>query len=125
MIVKGNPQKSKLINHAIQFNGPMYQVCLLTFALSQTFSFQTKIFNSDEISILVRWILSLEPSPVNEMISLILKRRKLAEEIPSDINLKLPDGTQKSLKDLFHGKPNDLLAAFRASKWTIPQVHSS
>ena len=65
----------------------------------------------------------MEPSPVNEMISIILKRRNLSEQIPSDINLKLPDGTQKPLKDLFQGKPNELLAAFRASKWTIPQVY--
>ncbi len=26
MIVKGEPAKSKLINHAISFQGPMYQV---------------------------------------------------------------------------------------------------
>jgi hypothetical protein len=56
------------------------------------------------------------------MISLILKRRKLAQSIQSDIKLKLPDGTQKFLRDLFQGKPNDLLASFRASKWTIPHV---
>jgi len=29
MIVKGCPEKSKLLNHAVQFNGPMYQVCFI------------------------------------------------------------------------------------------------
>lgn len=28
MIVKGFPGKSFLLNHAVSFNGPMYQVCL-------------------------------------------------------------------------------------------------
>jgi hypothetical protein len=28
MIVKGNPNKSKLLNHAVSFHGPMYQVIL-------------------------------------------------------------------------------------------------
>ncbi len=31
MIVKGYPEKSKFINHAIQFNGPMYQVCFFIY----------------------------------------------------------------------------------------------
>jgi hypothetical protein len=57
------------------------------------------------------------------MISLILKRRTLAQLIECDIKLKLPNGKDKFLKDLFQGKPNDLLSAFRASKWTIPHVH--
>ena len=26
MIVKGNPHQSKLLNHAVSFHGPMYQV---------------------------------------------------------------------------------------------------
>ncbi len=56
------------------------------------------------------------------MISLILKRRKLSRQIQSDIKLKLPNGSSQFLKDLFQEKPNDLLAAFRASKWTIPYV---
>jgi len=103
MIVMGNPGKSKLLNHAISFNGPMYQ-----------------IFNADEISIITRWILSLAPSTVNDVISLILKRRKLSQNIQSDLQLKLPDGSNKSLKHLFQGQPQQLLAAFRASQWTIP-----
>lgn len=59
---------------------------------------------------------------MNEFISILLQRRKLAEEIPLDITLKLPDGSNKSLKDLFQGQPQEFLSALRASKWTIPQV---
>lgn len=58
------------------------------------------------------------------MISLVLKRRNLAENIQSYMKLKLPDGSEKRLIDLFQGQPEQLLAAFRASKWTIPHVNS-
>ncbi|CAF3349671.1 unnamed protein product [Rotaria sp. Silwood1] len=79
------------------------------------------VFNADELSIITRWILSLAPSTVNDMLSIVVKRRQLSEQIQSDITLKLPDGSEKLLRDLFQGKPNDLLSAFRASRWTIPE----
>lgn len=47
------------------------------------------------------------------MLSLILQCRKLGEQIQSDIKLKLPDGTQKRLREFFQEKPIDLLSAFR------------
>jgi hypothetical protein len=56
------------------------------------------------------------------MLSLVIQRRKLGEQIQSDIKLKLPDGSKKLLRELFEGKPDDLLSAFRASQWTIPGV---
>ena len=58
------------------------------------------------------------------MISLVLKRRKLAENIRLDMKLKLPGGSEKRLIDLFQGQPEELLATFSASKWTIPHVNS-
>ncbi|CAF1333276.1 unnamed protein product [Adineta steineri] len=54
------------------------------------------------------------------MLSLVLQRRKMAENIQGDIMLKLPDGSKKSMRHLFGGNIADLLAAFRASEWTIP-----
>jgi hypothetical protein len=105
MIVKGEPSASKLLNHAVSFHGPMYQ-----------------IFNADELTIISRWVLSLAPSTINNMLSLVLQRRKLGEKIKDDVTLKSPDGTTHLLRDLFTGKPADLLAAFRASKWTMPFV---
>jgi hypothetical protein len=56
------------------------------------------------------------------MLSLIIQRRKLGQQIQSDIKLKLPDQSEKLLTELFKGKPDDLLSAFRASRWTIPAV---
>ena len=106
LIVKGDPGKSKLLNHAVSFEGPMYQ-----------------IFDADELAIITRWILSLAPSTLNDMLSLIIQRRKLGRNIAADVKLKLPDGTEQTLRELFDGKPADLLAAFRASKWTIAAVN--
>lgn len=40
MIVKGNPGESFLLNHAVSFNGPMYQVYILSF-----FFFLIKLFH--------------------------------------------------------------------------------
>ncbi len=62
------------------------------------------------------------PSTVNDMLSLVVQRHRLGEKIESNIKLKLPDGSKKLLRELFQGKPADLLAAFRASQWTIPAV---
>ncbi|CAF1347298.1 unnamed protein product [Rotaria sordida] len=103
MISKGHPEKSKLLSHAVSFQGPMYQ-----------------IFNADELSIITRWILSLSQSTVNDMISVVVQRRRLSEQIESDIKLKLPDQSERLLRELLQGKPNDLLWAFRATQWTIP-----
>lgn len=106
-IVKGHPEQSLLLTHAISFHGPMYQ-----------------IFNCDELIIICRWILSLASSTVNQFISLILKKRNSIHLISPDIKLILPNQEEKLLRDLFLGNPNDLLAAFRTSKWTIPFVIS-
>jgi hypothetical protein len=57
------------------------------------------------------------------MISLIVQRKKLGQQIESDIQLKLPDQSKKLLRDLFKGKTEELLSAFRASQWTMPQVY--
>ena len=38
MIVKGNPGESFLLNHAVSFNGPMYQVDILSFSPYQSIS---------------------------------------------------------------------------------------
>ncbi|CAF3326590.1 unnamed protein product [Rotaria sp. Silwood2] len=103
LIVKGDPGASPLINHAVSFQGPMYQV-----------------FDSDELTIISRWILSLKPSTLNDMLSLILQRRKFSNKIIKDLILQLPDGSSHSLRQLIEGKPSELLAAFRASQWTIP-----
>lgn len=55
------------------------------------------------------------------MLSLVLERWKLGQELaPSNIQMKLPNGSTKPLRNLFHSRPTDLLAAFRASQWTIP-----
>jgi hypothetical protein len=56
------------------------------------------------------------------MLSLVIQRRKFGEKIQSDIKLKLPDGSEKTLRELFQGKPTDLLAAFRENQWTIINV---
>ncbi len=64
----------------------------------------------------------MAPSTVNNMLSLVVQRRKLGEQIESDIKLKLPNGSELFLRQLFQGKPADLLSAFRASQWTIPAV---
>ena len=64
----------------------------------------------------------MAPSTLNDMLSLIIHRRKFGRNINAEIKLKLPDGTEQILRDLFNGKPADLLAAFRASQWTIPAV---
>ncbi|CAF1374982.1 unnamed protein product [Adineta ricciae] len=103
LIVKGDPGASKFLNYSIGFHGPMYQ-----------------IFDADELIIISRWILSLQPSAVNEMLSLVLQRRKLAEKISNHVTLKLSDKSHKSLQQLFAGNMTDLLAAFRASEWTVP-----
>ncbi|UJR19996.1 hypothetical protein I4U23_023130 [Adineta vaga] len=103
IIVKGDPGASKFLNYSIGFHGPMYQ-----------------IFDANELVIVSRWILSLEPSTINDMISLVLQHRKLAEKIKDHIVLKLPDQSQMLLRHLFIGNTADLLAAFRASEWTIP-----
>ena len=81
-----------------------------------------KIFDADELIIISRWILSLQPSAVNDIFSLVLQRRKLAEKIENHVTLKLADKSHKSLKQLFAGNITDLLAAFRASEWTVPFV---
>lgn len=103
MIVKGQPAKSKFLTSVVSFHGPMYQ-----------------IFDADELSVIVRWIFSLASSSVNEMLSLVVKRSKLGQAIQTDEKLKQPDGTEKTLRDLFRSRPADLLAAFRASQWTTP-----
>ena len=56
------------------------------------------------------------------MLSLVLHRRKLGRKITSDVKLKVSDGSEKLLRELFNDKPGDLLAAFRVSQWTIPAV---
>ena len=56
------------------------------------------------------------------MLALMIQRLKLGQNLQSDLLMKLPDGSQKSLRELFRGRPADLLAAFRASQWTIPAV---
>ncbi|CAF0896752.1 unnamed protein product [Adineta steineri] len=103
MIVKGYPHQSKLLNHAVTFQGPMYQV-----------------FNADELSIITRWIISLLPSTINDVLSLLVKRRKLAKHLSTNVKLQLPDGSEEYLKDLFEKDPSELLSAFRVSKWNIP-----
>ncbi|CAF1621829.1 unnamed protein product, partial [Adineta ricciae] len=107
-IVKGNPRQSRFLNHVVSFNGPMYQV-----------------FTADELSIISRWIISLSPSTLNEMLSLILKRRKLTENLVSHVKLQLPDGNEEFLLKLFQGSPSDLLLAFRVSKWNLPSDGSN
>lgn len=59
---------------------------------------------------------------MNNMLSLTLQCRKLGRKIKSDMKLKLRDGSEKLLRELFEGKPADLLSAFRATQWTIPAV---
>ena len=59
------------------------------------------------------------------MLSLVVKRSKLGQNIQTNEKLKQPDGTEKTIRDLFRSRPADLLAAFRASQWTIPAVSHS
>ncbi|CAF1046730.1 unnamed protein product, partial [Didymodactylos carnosus] len=103
MIVKGDPKSSFLLNHAVSFHGPMYQV-----------------FDTDELTIISRWILSLEPSAVNDMYSLILKKRRHAQNAHINIKLKLPDGNEKTIHELL-SKPDQLMAALRASDYCHPE----
>jgi hypothetical protein len=56
------------------------------------------------------------------MLSLVLQRRKFGKMIKSYIKLKLPDGSEHFLRELFEGRPAELLSAFRANQWTIPAV---
>ena len=62
---------------------------------------------------------------MNDMLSLVLHRRKFARKITSDVKLKVSDGAEKSLRELFNDKPGELLSAFRMSQWTIPAVSVS
>jgi hypothetical protein len=123
MILKGDPKRSKFLNSVVSFHGPMYQVnTSIRCATDSHALLDLQIFDADELSIIVRWIFSLAPSTLNDMLALTVQRLKLGQNLQSDLSMQLPDGSHKSLRELFRGRPADLLAAFRASQWTIPAV---
>lgn len=82
-VVAGDPKNSLLLKHICSFQGPMYQV-----------------FTTDELTAIALWILGMDKSPANRVMSIILGHRSKGQLAHRSRTLTV-EGQEVRMNDLF------------------------